>query len=412
MKYRLALSLYLISSMAIAAPMTLKDSFEAARRNMETLKRADATISRNEETEDRAKATILPNVSGVGSYTRIDPPNAAGNSPFLLTKQYSAALRLTQPLIRGGSIAAYQMAKDNVLLARFQKDASELNLYQLVIGAYYNLYIAQIDVENLKEFMKLTKERVKELRERTAIGRSRRGELVEAEAQEKSSESQLQQGLIALQQAEVTFEFYTQMKPGEIAAMGNVPKLQMSSQEYLNKIKTRPDILAVNQQVKVADRQIEVSRGGHYPSLDLTSNYYFTRTGVLATSDWDVGLAVVVPLYQGGSVQAAIREAVQSKRIAELTSSETTRVAERDMMINYQNLNQLMVQLEAVKGAYTKAEEAYKLNKRDYQYGLVTNLDVLQSLNYFIESKRTYNTLSIMAHMNYKNLEALTGVLP
>ena len=412
MKYRLALSLYLISSMAVAAPMTLKDSFEAARRNMETLKRADATISRNEETEDRAKATILPNVSGVGSYTRIDTPSASGSSPFLLTKQYSAALRLTQPILRGGSIAAYQMAKENVLLARFQKDASELNLYQLVIGAYYNLYIAQIDVENLKEFMKLTKERVKELRERTAIGRSRRGELVEAEAQEKSSESQLQQGLIALQQAELTFEFYTQMKPGEIPPMGNVPKLQMSSQEYLNKIKTRPDILAVNQQVKVADRQIEVSRGGHYPSLDLTSNYYFTRTGVLETSDWDVGLAVIVPLYQGGSVQAAVREAVQSKRIAELTSSETTRVAERDMMINYQNLNQLMIQLEAVKGAYTKAEEAYKLNKRDYQYGLVTNLDVLQSLNYFIESKRTYNTLSIMAHMNYKNLEALTGVLP
>ncbi|WP_408096296.1 TolC family protein [Peredibacter sp. HCB2-198] len=412
MKYRLTLSLFLMSSMASAAPMTLKDSFEAARKNMETLKRADATVARNEETENRAKATILPNISGVGSYTRIDPPTAAGNSPFLLTKQYSAALRLTQPIIRGGSISAYQMAKENVLLAKFQKEASELNLYQLVINSYYNLHIAQVDVQNLQEFLKLTKDRVRELRERTAIGRSRKGELVEAEAQEKSAESQLQAGLISLKQAEATFEFYTRMSPGEIPSLGNVPKLQMSSQEYLNKVKTRPDIMAVNQQVRVADRQIEVSRGGHFPSLDLTSNYYFDRTGVLASSEWDVGLAVVVPLYQGGGVSAAVREAVESKRIAELTSSETTRAAERDMMISYQNLSQLMVQLEAVKGAYSKAEEAYKLNKRDYQYGLVTNLDVLQSLNYFIESKRTYNTLSIMAHMNYKNLEALTGVLP
>lgn len=412
MKRKLSLSLFLISFMAGANAMTLKESFDAARKNMETLKRADANISRSEELQNRARSTILPTISGVGSYTKIDPPNATGNSPFLLTRQYSAALRLTQPLIRGGSVSAYQLAKENVLLSRFQKDANELNLYQLVINAYYNLQIAQVDVQNLKEFVKFTKDRVKELNERTAIGRSRKGELVEAQAQALSAESQLQQGLITLQQAETTYEFYTKLQPSNVPDSGDVPKLHMTAQEYLNKVKTRPDIMAVQQQTRVAERQIEVSKGGHYPSLDLTSNYYFDRTGILASSEWDVGLAVVIPLYQGGGVQAQVREAVESKRIAELTSSETVRAAERDMLISYQNLSQLLVQLESVKGAYNKAEEAYRLNKRDYQYGLVTNLDVLQSLNYFIDSKRTYNTLSIMAHMNYKNLEALTGVLP
>lgn len=412
MKNKVILSLLLISSITNVSAMSLKESFEAARRNMETLKRADATVLRSEELENRARATILPNISGVGSYTKLDPPNSAGNSPFLLTRQYSAAIRLTQPLIRGGSISAFQLAKENVLLSKFQRDANELNLYQLVINSYYSLSIAQVDILNLKEFVKFAKERVKELRERTAIGRSRRGELVEAEAQALSAESQLQQGLITLQQAEANYEFYTKLKPSDVPSLGNVPKLQMTSQEYLNKVKTRPDILAINQQTRVAERQIDVAKGGHYPALDLTSNYYFDRTGVLATSEWDVGLAVIVPLYQGGGVQAQVREAVESKRIAELNSSETTRAAERDMLINYQNLSQLLVQLDTVKGAYNKAEEAYKLNRRDYQYGLVTNLDVLQSLNYFIDSKRTYNTLSIMAHMNYKNLEALTGVLP
>lgn len=412
MKNKVILTLLLISSITNVSAMSLKESFEAAKRNMETLKRADANVSRSEELQNRAKATILPNISGVGTYTKLDPPNASGNSPFLLTRQYSAAIRLTQPLIRGGSISAYQLATENVLLANFQKDANELNLYQLVINSYYNLSIAQVDVINLKEFVNFAKDRVKELRERTAIGRSRRGELVEAEAQALSAASQLQQGIITLQQAEANYEFYTKMKPSDVPSPGDVPKLQMTSQDYLNKVKTRPDILAVQQQTRVAGRQIDVARGGHYPSVDLISNYYFDRTGILSTSEWDVGVAVVVPLYQGGGVAAQVREAVESKRISELNSSETTRAAERDMLINYQNLSQLLVQLDTVKGAYNKAEEAYKLNRRDYQYGLVTNLDVLQSLNYFIDSKRTYNTLSIMAHMNYKNLEALTGVLP
>lgn len=146
--------------------------------------------------------------------------------------------------------------------------------------------------------------------------------------------------------------------------------------------------------------------------MDLTSNYYFDRTGILATSDWDVGVLVNIPLYQGGGVSASVRQALHGKRIAELRTKEAQRVAQRELSINFQNLLQLQQQLKSLKLALQKSEEAYSLNKRDYQFGLVTNLDVLQSLNLFIETKRSHDTLVAMGFLNYKNLEALTGVLP
>ena len=396
----------------VLAQMTLKSSFEAARLNMESIKRSEAVVQQSEELQVRARAAILPTIAGVGSYTRIDAPEGAGNSPFLLTKQYSAALRLSQPLIRGGSLAGYQLAKESVLLSKFQKDATELNLYQLVISAYYNLQSAQKDVKNLEDFMRFSRERVKELKERTKIGRSRQGELVEAEAQLLSAESQHKQGQITLQNAEKMFEFYTRMTPTDIGDLPEIPAISGTLTAFVQKVKERPDIKATQQQVRVADRQIEIAKGGHYPQLDLTSNYYFDRTGILATSEWDVGLAVVIPLFQGGGVQAAVRESVEGKRIAELTRSETERAAERDIAISYQNLLQIQEQLRYTKGAMQRFEEAYKLNRADYKNGLVTNLDVLQSLSYFIDSKRAYNNLVALAHMNYKNLEAQTGVLP
>lgn len=101
-----------------------------------------------------------------------------------------------------------------------------------------------------------------------------------------------------------------------------------------------------------------------------------------------------------------------SKRISELTAFETIRSAERELSTLYQNYLQLQVQLDAYKQALSKSEEAYRLNKKDYQYGLVTNLDVLQTLNIYIQTKRSYDNLYAMAHMTYKNLEASTGVLP
>ncbi len=392
--------------------VSLKQAFEAARVNMESIKRAEAFVQQNEELKSRAEATIRPTISGVASYTKIDPPSAAGRSPFLLTRQYSYGFRLSQPIVRGGSIAALELAKENIILARYQKDASEINLYQLVINSYYTLALAKSDLNNVLELKNFSQERVKVISDRSSIGRSRRGELVEAQAQLHIAESQYQEALNKLQEAQRIFEFYTSLNPNEVNLETPLKRETLSLEAYLQKLKLRPDILASNQQTKVAMRQVEIAKGSHYPQVDLTSNYFIERTGVLATSEWDVGVAVIIPLYQGGGVQAAVRQAVEEKRISELRKNETIRAAERDVMINYQNLIQIEEQLKSLKEALNKSEEAYRLNKKDYQFGLVTNLDVLQSMNMYIQTKRSVDTLMAMGHMNQKNLEALTGVLP
>ena len=401
-----------IMSYQSEAAVSLKESFHSAMTNMESIKRAKAVVNQSLELKNEARAAILPTISGVGTYTKIDPPSAAGASPFLLTKQYSGAIRLNQPLFRGGLFSAYQFAKENVLLAKYQEDATAVNLYQLVINAYYSLAVAQTDVKNVAELLGYSKERVGEIRERTKIGRSRKGELVEAEAQLHIAESQYQQVLLNLQQAEKTFEFYTRIKPDKLVIPSRLPELAGPVGEYMMKVKNRPDIKANLQQVNLADQQISIAKGSHYPQLDLTGNYYLDRTGVLETSEWDVGVAVVIPIYQGGAVEAQVRQAAEGKRIAQLTSSEAQRAAERDVAINYQNLLQIKEQLKSLREALKKSEQVYKLNKKDYQYGLVTNLDVLQSLNVFIETKRSYDNLISIGHLNYKNLDALTGVLP
>ena len=403
--------LTLIFTCAVNA-VTLKEAWLGARQNMESVKRAEQGILQREEQKNRARAALLPSVNGFATYTRIDPPATKGFSAFTLTKQYNMGVRLVQPLIRGGVFGALQVANENILLAEFQKDSTDLNLYQLVISAYYNLKMAQNDVKNLESLLSFSKERVGEIRTRTKIGRSRKGELVEAEAQLNTAEAQHQQGLIDLTQVEKDFEFLTKLSPVDMPELTQIPKLEGDLDVYLSKLRTRPDILAAQQQIKVAGHQIEVSKGGHYPSLDLIGNYYIDRTGILATSEWDAGIVLSVPFYQGGGVQAGVREAVATKRISELSAYESIRTAERQISVLYQNYDQLQQQLQWLEKALSKSEEAYKLNRKDYQFGLVTNLDVLQSLNSFIQTKRSYDSLYATAHMSYHNLEAAIGVLP
>lgn len=410
-RYSSFVVLMLVSSQVYSA-INLKTSFESARKNMESIKRADAQINQAEELKQRAKSAILPNISAVGTYTKLDKPTAAVSSAFILTEQHSAAIRLVQPLLKGGSLAAYDLSKDNILLAKFQKDATEVNLYQLVINSFYNLNIARVDVKNVEELLKYSRERVKEIRDRTNIGRSRRGELVEAEAQLLIAESQYQQTLINLDEAQRTFHFYTGLDSTTAVLQEPNPKFSGALSEYIMKVQNRPDIQASRQDTKLAERQVSIAKGGHYPSVDLVGNYYLSRTGVLDSADWDVGVAVVIPLYEGGSVNSAVREASEGKRISVLQYAETLRAAERDVAFNYQSIIQLQNQLKTLKLALNKAEEAYTLSRKDYKLGLVTNLDVLQSLNTFIETKRSHAKLTYVTHSQIKNLEAAIGVLP
>lgn len=410
--YKILFSCSILISLEAVAAVNLKASFEAARKNMESIKRADSVVDQANELKSKAKSAILPTITALGSYTKIDKPKGAGSSPFLLLEQRSASLKLVQPIIKGGALSAYDYSKDNFLLAKFQRDATELNLYELVINSFYNLQIAQTDVKNVQELLKYSKERVKEIRDRAQIGRSRRSEVVEAEAQLMIAESQYQQTLIALDEAKRLFNFYTGIDPEKNELKDEDPKFAGTLSEYLQKIQDRPDIQASRQDARLADRQVSIAKGGHYPSLDFIGNYYLTRTGVLSTSDWDVGFALSIPLYEGGSVSADVREATHGRRIAELQYKENLRAAERNVSFNYQSIIQLQSQLKILKEALSKSQEAYRLIQQDYKLGLVTNLDVLQSLNTFIETKRSYAKLQYVTHSQIKNLEASVGVLP
>lgn len=405
--------LLLLVSVPSFASVSLEEAFMSAKKNMETIKRADAEVGQADARKKVARSAFLPTISFEATDTRIDQPSLGNvNSAFLLTHQYSVGMRLRQPLIRGGVLSGFQLRDEEFLLAQFQKDFSHISLYQLLINSFYSLYQAQVDLENLEKLQKLSSDRLKEIQSLARVGRSRQGEVVQAETQLLTAKAQYEKGLQTLKEAQENFAFYTGEKEAKLVKGGNLPKSLQDFSFYSDKLNSRPDILALNQQLRVAGKQVDVIKGGHLPTVDLVGNYYFDRTGILQTAKWDVGVQVSMPIFQGGSVVSQVKEATEAKRVAELSASEQLRQSKTNLAIFYQNYGQIRAQLETLKSALKKAEEAYQLNQKDYRYGQVTNLEVLQSLNLFIDTKRSYDSLDILAHMTYKNLEASAGVLP
>jgi outer membrane protein TolC len=59
-----------------------------------------------------------------------------------------------------------------------------------------------------------------------------------------------------------------------------------------------------------------------------------------------------------------------------------------------------------LEDAYKKAKKSYELQVKEYRYGLVTNLDVLQALTFMQDVKQNWDRALIQSQLDYINLTA------
>lgn len=403
---------FLFSQATAGTPDGLRQLHSLAQKQSEAIKIAESREKQADERKSRAGGTLLPTVTGRYNYTEIDPPPGA-SSAFTRINQYSALVNLNQPIYRAGAYSAYSFTKVDLELQQRLREQEGLGLWQATTEGYYNLWMAKNDLENIKKLREFSEERAKELRERVRVGRSRKGELMQAEAQLASVDadvSRAENALLAAQER-VNFLAGADYSPAYGKLPENVSKAGALG-EYLQQAQQRPDVKASAQNIQLTEKEISIAKAGHHPTVDFNANYYFERTGILQDSEWDVGVAVSVPIFQGGTVMAQTREAAERKRENVLAYERLKREVDRDVRILWQNVQTLDKVVGDLKVAQSKAEATYQENKKDYRYGLVTSLDVLVSLNEYIDNKRGFERAVLEREMLALQLQLATGVSP
>ncbi len=402
----------LISTLHAAVPPGLREIYQLAEKRSEVLDIAESRKQQAQERKDQALGALFPNLNARYNYQEIDPPPGP-RSPFTRLNQYSALVNLNQPLYRAAAYPAHRYTKEDLQLQARLVESAGLGLWQEVGQAYYDAWIGQRDVQNLQQLLRHSEERVRDLRERARLGRSRQGDLLQAEAQLGTVQAEIARAQQREAQALERLGFLAGVpqRPlfGDLpATVSPTPTLA----DLLERAHQRPDVLAKAQEVKLAEAQISSAKAGHMPSVDFNSNYYLERTGVLQDSQWDIGLAVNVPLYQGGTVSAQVREAVERHREAVLAHALLKRQVERDIRVLWQASRALDQVLAGLKGAVAKAESTWTAGRRDYGYGLVTNLDVLLSLNSFISTRQGYERAVLEKELIALQLQLAAGERP
>jgi outer membrane protein len=404
--------LAVVRPVAAAEALTLDEYFAQALVRSEVVATQGELIQQAEERYQQAKSALRPTIDGVASYTWLD--KGARDTTTNPARQPHARLAATQPLFRGFREFA-SMRQTQALVGAQSEDYrnARVQLFKDVAQNFYDVVSFEQDLVNLEEQISQNLEREKELQARIRIGRSRVGEVLTVQARISTLRAEIEQLNAQLSVARDVFAFLsglpttTPLRDTE-ALPANLETLEA----YLARLVLRPDVKSAQQRLTAAQENITVARGARLPSLDLNANRYLERKGSLEDVDWDVQLALTIPLYSGGSLQSQVREAVSQSTQAELDTSRVQRLAEQEIRSFYQTVLLDRRQLSALEAAADAARKNYAAQQRDYRFGLVTNLDVLQALTSYQENLRALDRARYTAKLDYLRLEAAAARRP
>jgi outer membrane protein TolC len=399
----------------------LEDCYEQALERSETVAISKEEIEEAEAQFFKATSEALGDVDFVITDFRQDAPKprdlgAEGGpgfgSTFNAQHRRERAFVISQPLFQGfKSIGALSGA------GSFRKQQKEewLRAKQLlfldVATVFYALLREKRDLENVEGIRTLLEERIRELKKREEIGRSRPSEVVQAEAAMGRVEGELARVRGVVKATRHLLEFLTGI-PIELNRLQEEELPDETIRElaaYLDGFETRPDIEASKEAVKTARGAVIVAQSSLWPEITLENNQYVKREGFQKDFDWDLFIKLTVPLSRGGENIGKIKEARSRWKQAKLVYSRTQREAELEIKEAYERWVSSAEQSEALSGALRASQENYRLQKEEYTRNLVGNLDVLEALEELFETSRAANRAAYEMKESYWRLRVATG---
>ena len=179
-------------------------------------------------------------------------------------------------------------------------------------------------------------------------------------------------------------------------------------------LQDNPGVRAAELKGEAADRGIAAQRGRGLPTLSLTaaSSRYWQGDELGGNQSLDtIGVSFVWPLFQGGAVASAVREARAVYRQAEAQFDAAQRATERQTRAAYRGVVTGIARIRATRRAVDSSRDALEASRRNVEFGTGTEFDLLNAQNNYYSAQRAYSQTRYDYLTNLLNLELQAGRL-
>jgi len=373
----------------------LLDVYRLALENDSTYQAARFQYSAATEAMPQARAGLLPDVAFEAEHIETDQDirssdnvyYASGNTHFPTD---NLTLSITQPVFRYGSWIAYQQSKLTVKQAETELSVAQQQLIVDVADAYFAVLAAKDNLEYARVEKTAVGKQLEFAKSRTRTGIARKTDLYDAEARFALSESREIEAQNALDDSYQALREHTSRFITDLTAVReNMPLVAPDPddpQPWINKALEQNLALEARQlSLEVARQEIKRQRAGHYPTLDLvaTRNRRDTDGSLLGGGSeietTDILLRFNLPIYQGGSVQSKIHQAVNVREKSRREMEGQRRQVRRETRAAYLGVLSGIKKVEALKQSIVSQQSALEVKTAGLKAGVNTLLEVLDA---------------------------------
>jgi outer membrane protein len=407
--------------------------YKQALANDATFASARASLAAGKERVPQGRAALLPTIGLDGSVVKNNSdtspwnegaPIAGGGvvgSSSADVRTNTNTLTLVQPLFRWANWQTYQQSKLQQSITEAQFAQAQQDLITRVAQAYFDVLAAEDSLELNRAQKSATTEQLASAKRNFEVGTQTITDTHEAQAaydlviaQEFAAIADLENKRSALQNiigaAPATL---APLKPGVALAAPSPAAVEpwVASAESQNY-----GVVSAELSYESSKRDIQKSRAGHYPTMDLIANARRTDTGGQypgsgVRNDKAIGIQYSIPIFNGFAVTSRVRESIALEDKARNDLEATRRNAAQNARIAFQGVNSGLAQVRALQAAEVSSTSALESNKLGYQVGVRINIDVLNAQGQLYLTRRNLSRARYDTILSGLRLKAAAGSL-
>lgn len=387
---RVAAGAALALACGAASALSLVEAYEKARINDPAYRAAFYAGQAGKEYAALGRSALLPSISG--SYARNKNRADITEDGRLSQPAYdskAARVSLRQPVFNVDAYARYRdgRARSHASAAKFDADGQALILR--VVGAYLDALFSDDQVALALASRDMFIEQNKVNARLLEKGEGTRTDMLETQAKLDLAEARL-----------------LEARDGQLSARGELAAMigdEVGTLDSLNPgfrvrvtdkagfeawkaaaLERNPELRAQLYGIDSAQAEVLRARAGHLPRLDFVASYARNDSETINTLNQDstvrsVGVELSVPLYAGGSVNAASRQAVANHERAKAEREDKTAKILVDLRKDYDAMVSGVARIAALGKAVESAALLVTATSGSIKGGVRINLDLLNA---------------------------------
>jgi outer membrane protein len=375
------------------------------------------------EKAPQGRALLLPTLGLSASKSESDQQVTlpmSSNTYHYGTDAYT--IQVTQPLYNKQNAAVYAQGLAGANQSELELETARQDLILRTSHAYFDVLAAQ----DALDFVILEKESIsKQLslaRRNFAVGNATLVDVHEAQARYDIAAAQQITATNFLEVRKEALRVLTGNEPGTLTRLET--KLDLQGPEPANMNQWVEISFNGNQRIKsqqeavvIARQEVEKSRGGHLPTLDLTASRAYSDAGgsvlgfAIESTTNQIGLQFQMPLYQGGGISSKVRESVAQLEVASQRLDQTRRQVAQQVRESYLDVINGVARVQALEQARISNERALESTVIGYERGVRTGVDVLNAQRELFRTRLSLSQARYDYLISRLRLKAAAGML-